>query len=77
MDHRHVRAGAVELERRFAGRVLAADDHHALPVVGMGLAVEVRDVRQVFACHAEHVGQAVVAHREHDRPRLANPTDTA
>ena len=65
MHHRHVAAGAVDLERGFGGGVLAADNHHALAVIRMRLLVEVRDVRQIFAGHVEHIRQLVVAHRQH------------
>ena len=55
MDERHLRAVAIELERGFARGVLAADDHHSLPVVGVRLVVIVTDVRQVLARHAQQI----------------------
>ena len=62
-----LRARAIQLERRFGGRVLAADDDHALAVERVRRGEVVRDVRQILAGHADQVGEVVGTGRQHDR----------
>ena len=66
MDQRHVRAGPKQLQRGFCRRVLAADDHHALPIARVRVAVVVRDVGQILAGHTQPVRVVVVSDGKHD-----------
>ena len=70
VNDRHRRAGAEQVERRFGGGVLAADDDDALAEERMRLGVVVRHVRQVLARHADPVRDVIRAGRDHDRPRV-------
>ena len=69
MDQRDRGARAMELKRGLGRRVLAADDDHLSAVIGMGLAIVVRDVRQVFPGDARLVGDVIGAGRDDDRAR--------
>ena len=61
MDHGHAGAVAIEIEGRFGGGVLAANDDDILAPEGVRLGVVVRDVREILAGNSETVGQIVVA----------------
>ena len=61
MNHGDVRAGAIQVQRRFRGRIFAANDDDISPPKRMRLGVVVRNVRQIFAGNAEAIGQVVVA----------------
>ena len=77
MHDRDVRARAIHLERRLGGGVAAADDHHALTIVRVRLAVVMMDVRQILAGDAEHDRPIEVADRDHDMPRVTSPLPVA
>ena len=78
VHERDRRAGPVQLERRFGGRIAAADDHDPLPIGGMRIAVEVADVRKILARDAQHDRPIVVADGEDDvrapDARASHPT---
>ena len=61
MNQGYVGAGAIQIERGFGGRILAADDDDVLAPVGVRLGVVVRNVGQILAGNAEAIGQIVVA----------------
>ena len=55
VHERDVRARSKQLERGLRRRVAAADNHDPLAVEAVRLVVVVRDVRQIFARHAEEI----------------------
>jgi hypothetical protein len=67
VDHRHARAGAVQLERRVHRRVAAADHHDLLLEAVVPLVEVVRHVRQLLARHAQPARRAEVARGDHHR----------
>jgi hypothetical protein len=66
VHHRDVRSGAPQVERRFGRRVSAADDDNLLLERLVPLAIDVRDVGQIFAGDAEPIGRAEVSRRDND-----------
>ena len=73
VHERHARSGAPQIERRLGRRVAAADHDDVLVERVVPLAVDVRDVRQLLAGHAEQVRRAEVAGRDDDRTRRRQP----
>ena len=59
VHHRHLAAVAVQVQRRFDGRVGSAHHHRAGECILIRFVVVVRDVRQVLARHA-HLARNVV-----------------
>jgi hypothetical protein len=74
MHERDVRAATKQFKGRFGRRVLAADHDNTLPVIGMRVVIVVGNVRQVFARHAEIVGEIVITDCEHDGSRFPHAT---
>ncbi len=68
MDQRHPRAGAVEREGGFGGRIPGADHRTFLPVVGCALGEVVGGLRQFLAGNVQHVGRIEIAGGDHHVP---------
>src|ERR1700730_6855777 len=66
MHQRNPRAVSVQVQRSFRRGVLPADDHDVLIPEFMWFPIVMRDVRQVFARHSQHVWQIIVTCRESD-----------
>src|SRR5579863_5785160 len=61
VNHRHVRTGAIKIQRRFRSRIFSANNYDILAPKRVGLRVVVRNVRQTFTGHAEAIWKIVVA----------------